>query len=191
MRSKLIIIFASLLILGSCRNREEYIPKPKGYFRIALPSQEYKPIGIDCPFSFEMNTKAKWAPHKRDKCWGDVYYPDIKAILQLTYKKVTENNLDTLLEDGRELVYKHVVKADGIRENLIQAPEDRVHGIYYEISGDAASSAQFFVTDSANHYLRGVLYFFAEPNADSIEPVNNYMGEEILHLIETLQWQNL
>jgi hypothetical protein len=49
---------------------------------------------------------------------------------------------------------------------------------------------QFFVTDSTNHFLRGVLYYYASPNADSLKPVNEFMLGEMQHLMESLRWQN-
>jgi hypothetical protein len=39
------------------------------------------------------------------------------------------------------------------------------------------------------HYLRGSLYFATEPNADSLAPVISYFREDIIHMIETLNWK--
>jgi gliding motility-associated lipoprotein GldD len=60
----------------------------------------------------------------------------------------------------------------------------------YEIRGDAASSVQFYLTDSTRHFLRGSLYFNVQPNADSLAPVIDFFMEDIMHLIETLEWKN-
>lgn len=178
------------MILTACGGEEDYTPKPRGYFRISTPEAKYEKLDIDCPFTFDINSAAEWQPLKKHECWGDVYYPSIKARLQLTYKPVTPENLDTLLSDGHELAFKHVVKADGIAEKLYSDDVRGIHGILYNIRGEAATNTQFFVTDSAEHFLRGVLYFYAEPNEDSLRPVNDYMYQEVVHLIETLQWQN-
>jgi gliding motility-associated lipoprotein GldD len=64
-----------------------------------------------------------------------------------------------------------------------------VSGIFYDIGGDAASPTQFFVTDSAKHFLRGSLYFNAAPNSDSLAPVVKYIKEDMLHLLETVKWK--
>ncbi len=178
-----------LLVLALACGEEKYSPKPRGYFRIDLPEKKYELLGTDCPYTFEKNVNAQWVDKGRE-CWGDVYYPSLKARLQLTYKKVSETTLDTLLEDGRNLAYKHTVKADGIREKLFTSPEKEVYGILYKIQGEAATSTQFFMTDSTRHFLRGVLYFYAEPNEDSLKPVNDFMYDEVIRLVETLQWQN-
>lgn len=167
---------------------DEYSPKPRGYFRLAVPEKTYDNLDKGLPYSFEINKNAQWVA--KQFFWGDVYYPDIKARLQLTYKEVKEDNLSILLGEGRDLAYKHVVRADGISDEILNFPDSKVHGMMYRIQGDAATSTQFFVTDSVNHYLRGVLYFYASPNSDSLQPVNDFMYEETMHIIETLKWQN-
>ena len=180
-------LILSLVFLTGCK--EENTPKPRGYFRLDVPGTSYSrftPSG--CPYSFDMNSAARWIDKSR--CWGDIYYPSIRARMQLTYKPVTPQNLDTLLRDGQELALKHQVKADGMQERLYENPGKSVYGILYRIQGDAATSTQFFVTDSVNHFLRGVLYFYAPPNADSLKPVNDFMYDETTRLIESLQWQN-
>ncbi|MCK5170865.1 MAG: gliding motility lipoprotein GldD, partial [Bacteroidales bacterium] len=67
-------------------------------------------------------------------------------------------------------------------------PEKDVYGILYEIEGNAASSVQFFLTDSIKHYIRGALYFNVEPNKDSLAPVINFVKEDIKILIESFEW---
>lgn len=184
--NKTLIIFA-FLIFVACAD-ENPVPKPKGYFRIALPQQNYTSLEIDCPYAFDINENARWI--EKRSCWGDIHYPDLNATLQLTYKEVNDSNLNRLLGEAHRLAYEHSVRADGIDENVIYDEKERTFGLFYDIKGDAATNAQFFVTDSSNHFLRGVLYFYAVPNADSLQPVNKFMNEEILHLVNTLKWQN-
>lgn len=185
---KISVLLLSIL-LCACGSDDNYTPKPRGYFRIALPEKEYtKYQPEDCSYSFDLNKVAKVASKK--ECWADVIYPKFKATIQLTYKPVNEHNLDTLLKEGQDLAYEHIVKADGIQEKLFVNPEKKVFGQFYSIAGDAATSTQFYVTDSTSHFLRGVLYFYATPNADSIKPVNDFMQDEIVTMIESLRWQN-
>lgn len=186
-----IILLLVMVITSSCGGNTEgdYSPKPRGYFRIELPPRHYQALNIDCPFTFEYSTSAQWQMAGKN-CWGDVYYPGLKGRLQLTYKDVNADNIETLLEEGRKLAYKHTVKASGIREKVFDDPQAEVYGILYNVQGEAATNIQFFMTDSSSHFLRGVLYFYAEPNVDSLQPVNDYMHEEIVHLIETLEWKN-
>lgn len=174
------------LVLMACDS--DYTPKPKGYFRIETPAASYKTMDKDCPFSFDVNEVAR--VKDKGQCWFDIKYPSLKATLQLTYRKVTEDNLDTLLGEGHELAYKHTVKADGIQEKLFVDDEKKVYGLFYQLQGDAATSMQFFMTDSTQHFLRGVLYYYATPNADSLRPVNRFMQGEMIRMIESLEWSN-
>ncbi|HBI81253.1 MAG TPA: gliding motility lipoprotein GldD, partial [Bacteroidales bacterium] len=59
----------------------------------------------------------------------------------------------------------------------------------YDIKGNSASSIQFYVTDSSEHYLRGALYFRCQPNKDSLAPAIEYFTADVVHLIETLRWK--
>ena len=180
-------ILLSLFLFAGCK--ENYQPKPIGHFRIGLPTKEYKPLTTACPYTFAMNTNAQWKNKKH--CWGDVVYPRIRANIQLTYKAIqNEDHFLKVMKEAQDLAYEHAVKADGISERFYANPEHRVYGTLYKMEGNAATSSQFFVTDSANHFLRGVLYFYSVPNADSLKPVNAFMQDEMVHLIETLEWKN-
>jgi gliding motility-associated lipoprotein GldD len=83
-----------------------------------------------------------------------------------------------------------VVKADAIEPKIFENPKDRVYGMFYAVSGDAASQAQFYVTDSINHFVTGSLYFYAKPNYDSIYPAAVYLQNDILTIMETLRWRD-
>ena len=87
-------------------------------------------------------------------------------------------------------VKNHIIKADAINEQLINDPAQKIFGILYDLKGNTATAVQFFVTDSIKHYLRGSLYFASEPNSDSLAPVIEFIREDIIHLIETLEWKN-
>lgn len=93
------------------------------------------------------------------------------------------------LEDARTMVYKHTVKADAINEKAFINKEKKVYGVLYDIKGNAASSVQFYLTDSVTHFLRGALYFNAEPNKDSLAPAIKFIHQDIERLIETFQWK--
>ena len=184
---RITLTLSFLLSINACK--EDYIPKPKGNFRIGLPGTEYSTLKTDCPYSFDLNNEAKWV--QKEDCWADVLYPSIRANIQLTYKNIEdENHFYRIVKESQDLAYKHSVKADGIGERFYENQEKRLYGVMYQMEGNAATSSQFFVTDSAHHFLRGVLYFYCAPNADSLKPVNSYMQDEMVHLIESLEWKN-
>ena len=183
-----LLLAAWALALVACT--QEADPKPYGYFRIDTPEPVHQIIVLDCPFEFQMNTAANWQPHKEFPCWGDIYYPSIKARLQLTYKSFSNSTeRDVLLKEAQDLAFKHTVVADGIRERSFENLDKNVYGVAYQMLGNAASNTQFYLTDSTQHFIRGALYFYSPPNADSLRPVNQFMQEEIAHLIETFAWK--
>ena len=46
---------------------------------------------------------------------------------------------------------------------------------------------QFVVTDSTRYLLRGALYFDESGKSDSIAPVIDYLSDDIIHLIESIE----
>lgn len=151
------------------------------------PKPDYKKVDSDCPYSFEMNGKATLI--KKKNCGININYPNMKATLYLTYRDVKSNNLDSLLQDAQKLAYDHTIKANSIPEQPFVNPDKKVYGMFYMINGNAATQAEFYVTDSINHFLNGALYFDAKPNFDSIYPAVVYLREDIRKLMETITWE--
>ena len=178
-----------LLIFVSCHTDE--MPKPRGYFRIDFPEKKYVSyIDTACSFGFEIPSYSVIMPEQsnsKEPCWINIDFPMQKATIHLSYKNI-DHNLKQYTEDCRSLAYKHTVKADAIDEEIIEDAHKKVYGVIYHITGNAASSLQFYITDSANNFIRGALYFNAIPNKDSIAPVSNFINTDISHLIETFKW---
>ena len=93
------------------------------------------------------------------------------------------------MSDAQKLSYEHVVKADDIIEQPFVNDQAEVYGMYYEVRGNAASQAQFYVTDSVQHFVTGSLYFYAKPNYDSIYPAAVYLQKDIRKIMESLRWK--
>jgi gliding motility-associated lipoprotein GldD len=192
---RLPVIIIVLCILCSCR--ELSVPKPKGYFRIDLPQKEYvlfnevppksgKPLLFEYPAYGHISNEVG---NRSEPGWFNIEFPAYKAKIYLTYKDI-KNDLAGLIEQTYTMnVKNHITKADAINEQIISNHENQVYGILYDLKGNTATSVQFYVTDSIKHYLRGSLYFAAEPNADSLAPVIDFFREDIIHLIETLRWK--
>lgn len=176
--------FAVLLLLTGCK--EEIIPKPPGHLRLEYPLANYTQFQSDCPFGFALNTKA--IIKEKGDCNYTITYPKMKATIFLTYKPV-QGNLEALLRDTQKLTYKHVIKADNILEQPYINAKQGVYGMFYRLGGNAATNANFYVTDSTHHFLSGSMYFYAKPNFDSIMPAADYIKNDMQNLIETLQWK--
>lgn len=191
MSGRLFVTCLGLITLVACK--QEYAPKPIAYARINLPEPEYRETAGEnwlCPYGFEFSKYSfiTLEPRYKDStCWYNIYYPDYRATIHLTYSEL-EGNLGKHIEDNRKLAMKHISKARQINEQNIHRPEDRVFGVVYDFQGATASDMQFFVTDSTNHFLRGALYFNVRPNKDSLDPVIRYVKQDIGHMLSTFRW---
>ena len=192
------IFLVSLICLSafltSCGN-DGFVPKPRGYLRIDLPEKKYRSFDSTFPFRFEYPVYANVSFDKftqEEVYWMNLEFTRFKGKIHLSYKDLKNTNLSRLTEDARTMVYKHAPKATGIRESLIEHYDRKIFGMAYSIEGsEAASSFQFYVTDSTHHFLRGALYFDAVPNNDSLQPVIDFIVNDIDHLIATLHWKDL
>ena len=181
----LLFVIASLLMM-SCGG--EVIPKPKGMLRLSYPEPIYKEVELPCPYTFEKNEFSELRKARRNKnCWYDLDYKKLRATLYISYFPVG-NNLDSLLRDAQNLTQEHFIKADGITQEPYIDAENKVYGMFYEVTGDAASQSQFYLTDSVQHFVVGSIYFRAKPNYDSILPAADYLRNDMKHLIESLRW---
>lgn len=172
------------LCLVSCG--DEILPKPKGQLRLEYPTAKYYELSNDCPYVFEINDVVKLK--EKDTCSFELHYPKMKATVYLTYKKV-DRNIEDLLRDAQKLTYDHVIKADDIMEQPFIDKEKKVYGMFYEVGGNAATNAQFYLTDSTKHFMVGSLYFYAKPNYDSILPAASYIKNDIRKIMETVKWK--
>lgn len=180
---KIFLVLLAFVII-SCG--DEVLPKPKGQLRLEYPEGVYSTFKKECPFFFEINDNV--ILKEKADCAYELHYPKMKATVYLTYKKV-DNNIDDLLRDAQKLTYDHVVKADDIMEQPFLNKEKKVYGMFYEVGGNAATNAQFYVTDSTKNFMVGSLYFYAKPNYDSILPATSYIKDDIRRLVETLEWK--
>lgn len=168
------------------------VPKPVGYFRIDLPEKNYRVIDtIPFPFHFELPQYASVNLKRtaEDERFLNIDFAKYGARIHMSYLKV-DNNLPKLLEDSRTLVYKHIEKAQDISENRVHNSEKRVFGTFYSLDGNTASGSQFYLTDSAQHFLRGALYFSVVPNFDSIAPVQAFIKQDIERFIGSFEWED-
>jgi gliding motility-associated lipoprotein GldD len=188
MRNSFLLVLISLPIMFSCK--QDYSPKPRGYFRIDFPAKEYQVFKSECSFSFEYPVYGEVEIVKQpnsSQCWQNISFSDYNAKIHLTYLPLN-NDLSKHSEDIRSLVYKHIIKADDIKEERVNYSENNVYGIIYTLSGNTASSLSFILTDSVEHFLSGALYFSSIPNQDSLAPAIQFFQEDVVHLTESLTW---
>lgn len=185
------ILIVSIISLAVVSCKQNYTPRPPGYMRIDFPTKEYVRYDTNCPYTFDVPNYARInnkLQHNSEPCWIDIEFPAFNGQIHLSYKEI-QNNLSQYAEDSRAFVYKHTIKADAIEEQFYENDEKKVYGILYDIKGNAASSLQFILTDSTNHFLRGALYFNTKPNKDSLAPVIGFIRQDIVRIMESLEWK--
>jgi gliding motility-associated lipoprotein GldD len=206
--SGLILVFFFLLL--ACNSN--FTPKPRGYFKIDFPEHQYQQfIQADFPYTFEYPTYAtitkEYDSTGQNPYWINIDFPGYAGRIYISYKginssttykiktstgykdSVVRNSFDLLREEAYKMTYKHSIKASGIVDSFFVNPQGS-SGVYFYVGGEAATSKQFYLTDTTKHFLRGALYFDSSPNSDSISVVSDFLEKDIKHLIHTLKWQN-
>lgn len=185
----------SATLLVSCNSNYTY--KKKGYFKIDFPQKEYRVFDQPgYPYSFEYPAYASvvkdstFFGDRAEDWWVNIDLPRFAGRIYISYKAIGgRNKFDSLVSDAYKMVYrKHTEISTGINDSLMTTPNG-VEGLYFTLQGNTATANQFFLTDSSTHFLRGALYFDAEPNEDSLGIVNDFLKRDLLHLINTLKWK--
>lgn len=215
--NKLLINFIAALIpilfFAGCNST--YTSKKEGYYKIDLPQKEY--VKFDkpgFPYSFEypvyatIEEDSQYLDQKvKDPYSINIDFPSLNGKIYITYKviggtsvyqiknagggyrdSIGKNIFQNLVNDSYKLTYKNDVKANSIEDSIMYTP-NHISGIFFRLSGSVATAKQFFLSDTTHNFLRGALYFDATPNEDSLRPVNNFLQEDMKHIINTLQWK--
>lgn len=182
--------FCSLVFFGCTK---EYLPKPLGYNRLLLPKPAYHSLPDTLPYTFEYSVHARLLADTSwisERFWIEVYYPNIKANVHITYKKIENNEqlLKEFMNDAYVLTAKHQIKAYAIDEVIIKTPSGKT-AVVAELDGEVPSQMQFTITDSTQNFLRGALYFNTKVNNDSLQPAIEYVKNDIMHLINSFDWK--
>lgn len=181
-----------LLILFFSACSQDYVPKPKGYNKISLPEHDYLALSDSFPYQFQYSRHAEVqidSSWMREPYWINIHYPEFLATIQITYKTINndEERLQEFLNDSYKLTAKHQVKAYAIEETILQTPQNHT-AIVAELTGEVPTPFQFYSTDSTDHFIRGALYFRTASKNDSLAPIINYIKKDIIHMLNTLSW---
>ena len=197
---RIFLFFLPLAFLfGGCED-SVFTPKPRGYPRVIYPAKEYQHFDENyCHFTFEYPKYAEiqqdttfFDEEPDDPCWFNVFMPDFSAYVYCSYAPISkERPISKLKTDAFKMTDWHNKKATYIDEHPFRKPNG-VKGILFTVEGPVASQLQFFVTDSLEqkHFMRGALYFYTEPNPDSLAPVYDFVRKDIERMIETFEWRN-
>lgn len=184
-------VVAAVFAVG-CEGPEYASPKPKGYFRIDLPEHSYQEFDVqELPFTFDYAETANFTTQDTNGCvWIHLNYPQQHAALEMTYLPVRDNLRELMMNDEKFVEF-HFQKADDVVDSYIFDKEAEVYGKIFDIKGkEVACPLQFWLTDSTEHYLRASLYFNFAPNNDSLQPVIDYIREDVMQLVSSFKWKN-
>lgn len=185
-----------LIILAYSSCNSPYTQKPAGYFKIDFPQKKYQVFNQPgYPYTFEYPVYANIVKDSvffdsttENPWWINVDFPQFHGRIYMSYKMVGQYKLEKLISDAFNLTNKHSTRADYISDSSMLTPNG-VHGTFFKVEGNAATASQFFLTDSTKHFIRGALYFDATPNQDSLRPVNEFLAQDMRHLINTFHWK--
>lgn len=180
-------VLLPILLFYGCAS--DPVPKPRGYFRIDLPAENYVPWTDSATFRTELPSYARVGkrPTKSDARWFDVRFPQQRATVHLTWSPVGDQ-LEDLIADAHMLKSQHHSMATKISSERVLRDSARVFGSVFNVEGNVASPLVFYFTDSTDNFLYGALYFDARPNADSLAPVTERIRADMRHMAATLAW---
>ena len=140
--------------------------------------------------------------------WINIDFPQFHSRIFLSYKAVGgkalykikqpdgsykdslgTNVFDKMVNDAFTLTNKNNVVSNSINDSLIHTPNG-ISGVFFKVGGNAATSKQFFLSDTIRNFIRGALYFEVAPNADSLKPVQDFLQADMDHMINTFRWKN-
>jgi len=196
MKHTLLYVLCVVIALASCQ-KPVPIPLPRAYPRIEFPERSYERIAPEnCPFSMEVpsyltlrqRTETLGEPIESD-CWYDLHSQTLNADIHCSYSRIINKaDYEKRVDDAFELSRKHVKRADFIDE-LAFTNEHGVSGVLFLLDGPSATPAQFFVSDTTNHFFRGSLYLSSQVNPDSTAPVYEFLLQDLDRLVASFRWE--
>lgn len=180
-----------LFLIASCGEDPILIPKPPTYLRLELPEHSYSLYSKNCPYSFEVSNLFNVediSEQGNPTCHKDIDFGPLNGVMHFSYIEMTEP-LATYVNFANDKVGDHKLKATKISDQQILRPEDRVFGTFFKLQGDVASPFQFYLTDSTDRFVSGVVYFNSVPNYDSLKPTFDYVEVDLLKMVNTFKWK--
>jgi len=207
------LLLSAAVFFMACNST--YTSRKKGYFKIDLPQHQYisfdKP---DFPYSFDYPVYANiikdstyFDSSPENPYWINIDFPKLNARIFLSYKiiggkamyKVKQadgsykdslgiNQFDKMVNDAFNLTNKNEAVSSSIKDSLFHT-KNGITGVFFKVGGNAATAKQFFLSDTATHFLRGALYFDSTPNVDSLRPVQDFLQVDMDHLLNSFKWK--
>ena len=208
------LLFTFYFLFSACNST--YTSKKTGYYKIDFPERKYTVFQKEgFPYTFEYPVYAQVVKDStyfdqdlQNPYWINLDFPQLGGRIFLSYKavggkstyKVKQANgsykdslgtnvFDLMVNDAFKLTSKNEAVASSIKDSLFHT-QNGITGVFFRVGGNAATSRQFFMSDTTKNFFRGALYFDVTPNADSLRPVIDFLQKDIDHLINTFKWNN-
>ncbi|MBK8521925.1 MAG: hypothetical protein IPL54_14005 [Chitinophagaceae bacterium] len=207
-----LLLIACCLFFPACNST--YTSKKTGYYKIDFPERKYTVFQKEgFPYTFEYPIYAQVVKDStyfdrdlQNPFWINLDFPQLGGRIFLSYKAVGgkstykvkqadgsykdslgTNVFDLMVNDAFKLTSKNESVASSIKDSLFHT-QNGITGVFFRVGGNAATSRQFFMSDTTQNFFRGALYFDVTPNADSLRPVIDFLQKDIDHLINTFKW---
>jgi len=181
-------VFLGIIVISSCNNQENFVPKPPTFLALNLPSRTYERFLDSCGYSFNKPSYFNVQDVPGSKCNRDVKLSSLNGTLHLSRIDM-DTSLAVYVNYAIDKVGEHKVKATAILDTSFYRSEARVFGTLFELQGNVASPFQFYVTDSTSRFISGVVYFNTLPNYDSIKPTLDFVKHDLYEFMNTLEWK--
>jgi gliding motility-associated lipoprotein GldD len=186
-----VVFTLTILALVGCKD-QVLIPKPPTYLKLDLPEHSYQIYSSPCGYSFEASSlfevKDVYDTTGIITCHKDIKIPKLNAVMHFSFIPMKEP-LSTYVNFSNDKVDEHKLKATAIEDEQIIRSKDNVFGTFFELQGDVASPFQFYLTDSTDNFVSGVIYFNNRPNYDSLRPTLDYLKIDLMQMMKTFKWK--
>lgn len=188
MKKIALIILIAIFALPSCGGDELMIPKPPTYLKAELPAHKYIQFNDRCPYTFELSEIYKAKEVSSENCHKDIDLGKVNGVINFSYIDM-EESLAKYVNFSNDKIDEHKLKATSILDQNIIHKDRKVFGTFFELKGDVATPFQFYLTDSTDRFVSGVVYLNCVPNYDSLRPTLEYLKVDLLHMLNTFEWK--
>lgn len=182
------VLLLGLILITSCNDNKNYVPKPSTFLELKFPERTYENFIDSCGYSFNKPSYFNVQNVQGSICNRDVELSTLNGTLHLSRIDM-DTSLAVYVNYAIDKVGEHKVKATAILDTSFIRNDARVFGTFFELQGNVASPFQFYVTDSTSRFISGVVYFNTLPNYDSIKPTLDFVKHDLFEFMNTLEWR--
>lgn len=187
------IFFASVLIAaavtgcsGNGNDSQAPIPRRTAYARMNLPPHSYDTIRVG-RHDLLVNRNADTSIERRgDNDWITATYPALGNVtMHVTVTQAKPDAIDAILDNRAERINLNL---GGNRAETYEV-SDSLLSVEIIVSRSIATPVQWIVTDSHSMVIHGSVYMpqLTSATRDSLAPITDYMLDDVINLISTLQ----